>query len=87
MLKKKFILLFACISLCYVVSNEAPNISATLLGPQPHGQMKGKGILQLPVKFKQLNNMRKRQSSDPLNNVINGYTIDSMYPPVILIPI
>ena len=83
---------FASISSSYNVPDHKPTIEDPLKIPQSlfankHAPTYGSGVLQLQVKvhdghLEKLNfgERRKRQSSDPLANIINGYTIDSTHP-------
>lgn len=83
---------FASISSSYNLPNHQPTIEdqftiPAILSSNKDVQTHGSGVLQLPVKVHDVQlqtltsgEMRKRQSIDPLANVINGYTIDSRHP-------
>jgi hypothetical protein len=74
---------FASVSLCHnlptYIPAVAPSVVPAMLFSDRNGHTKGNGVLQLRVKLNKpsLKTLRKRQSLDPLDNVINGYTIDS----------
>lgn len=77
---------FVSVSLCYnlptYTPDVAPSVVPAMLFSDRDGHTKGSGVLRLKVKEHRpsLNAVRKRQSLDPLDNVINGYTIDSTCP-------
>ncbi|TVY38468.1 putative aspartic-type endopeptidase [Lachnellula subtilissima] len=86
----RFILVcaFASISSSYNVPDHKPTIEDTFTIPgtlfaNKHAPTNGSGVLQLQVKVHDVHlekltsrERRKRQSSDPLVNIISGYTID-----------
>ncbi|TVY91376.1 Candidapepsin [Lachnellula willkommii] len=80
---------FASISSSYNLPNHQPTIEdpftiPAILSSNKNVQITGSGVLQLGLKVHDVQlqltsrEMRKRQSFDPLANVINGYTIDSI---------
>jgi len=76
-----FVSVSSCYNLPTYIPAVAPAVVPAMLFSDRSSHTKGSGVLQVDVKLNKpdIKAIRKRQSLTPMDNVINGYTIDSMY--------